>query len=157
PPDHINAHSDRALQAITDLPGVGSIAREDSVEREQVDGVLPYSCIHCIKGGFRGSGDESENECGHRGDEPDAQPHRVLGLGVELTLREAGAQPQAQQCASKCEYEYRDSDAGRIQDLRRSLGGVVRRNYQLGRDPFDVCTVVTPLLSPTEPLTEVVT
>ena len=69
-----------ALQALANLAGLGPVASKYAVESEELSGGLLHSCVDSIKGTLGGGGDEAKNEGSHRGDQPNANLHRISRL-----------------------------------------------------------------------------
>ena len=94
--DHIDPRRNRLFQTVTNLSGLGPIASQYAVKCEDVDGSMLDRCVHRIKGTLRGSGDEAENQRGHRGDEPDANLYRGSRVSREVMFRQPRAQAHSE-------------------------------------------------------------
>ena len=110
-PYRFDPRPNRLFETGTYRTAFRSVAGERAVERENLNGTLLHRHIHGIERALGRRGDETEDKCSHRRDQPDADLHRVLGIAVEMMLRQDAAQPHSQQSATEgaCEDDYADN------------------------------------------------
>ena len=105
-PQAVGKWADRLAHVLADGQGIRAILSQNAVEEEKIGGELLDLRALRLERGLGGAYEQSENQSGYSGNQPDAKPHHVLGVLVQMVSRQGAAKQRAKQNAAQRRHEY---------------------------------------------------
>ena len=100
----LNPHE--PVQHRAGILGLGTELLQRAIELEQVNAdLLDLGTLRFVRA-VRGGNEQAEDEGGHGRDEAHHQLHHVLGVALEVVVRQSRVQPQAGQRSTERECEH---------------------------------------------------
>lgn len=109
-PQVIDCRRQRAPKQLARGRGFGAVVGENAVEQGDSRGHLDDLGALRVVGTFRGSDEQTEDQCRHRADQCGAELDGIFRLGVQVMLGKHVAQHHAEHAADEEAGEYNRPD-----------------------------------------------